>query len=439
MRTRALPLLILTTLLFLLPGGLLHAQETCPLAPRLTIGMPGRVRAVNTAGNNLRANAGIEAELTGYLENDTEFVVESGPNCKDGINWYRVRALDGTNGWTAESAFGNYWLEPIPFCTPQQRAANTGYLLTEDTAPFYRRLTSVRYDPARKSLLLASQPHTAVETIHPALWTYQWLNLETQALTPAEYPDADIVTPELTDKLGITEYVFGEHSRAFYSLHVSPNRARILYFTYNPPIKDCAHGCYTAQVWVADVDGSNAKEVGRMVMGDAGYIAWEWGGGKIYLTMVYLDLSYGVIEICDDGSCFNTPDESFPYNYAYPSVSPDGEHIVFVRTFGSDFDDLHNQLYEQKSRSWFALPLDGWHAPALWSDDGQTIYYAARVKDRVALAAVPLDDLTRADILVDDVIIDYNASWDVAPDLDITFSAADYYGLNIYCMRQSEE
>ncbi len=94
------------------------AQADCALPTRLTINMPGRVRAVTSAGNNLRAEAGLNAEIIGELPNESEFTVLSEPLCMDGINWYQIRTLDEQTGWTAEGLDDLYWLEPIQFCTP---------------------------------------------------------------------------------------------------------------------------------------------------------------------------------------------------------------------------------------------------------------------------------------------------------------------------------
>jgi hypothetical protein len=190
-------------------------------------------------------------------------------------------------------------------------------------------------------------------------------------------------------------------------------------------------------MWVANVAGSNPIEVGTMVMGDAGYIDLQWSSdGIIYLTMVYAASSYGVIEICEDGSCFIRSQESFPYNYAYPSISPDGEYVTFMRMYGGNYSDEKFSLFEQKTGKWFELSLPSWPVSAIWSDDGQNIYFIGVVDNRKVLANTPLDDLTHADILVDDLAMEYGDPWDVAPDSGLMVSAIDYYGLNIYCLQE---
>ncbi|MEO8610876.1 MAG: SH3 domain-containing protein [Chloroflexota bacterium] len=399
--------------------------------------MPGQVRAISTAGNNLRVSAGLSAEITAELANETEFIVQSAPTCVDGLNWYEIETMDGVSGWTAEGVDDTYWLAPSAFCTDKQREANTHYSLDAASGTVFGGLVDMHYVSSRKSLLISSLPPShdkGVTNMHPARLVYHWFNLDTQSVTSAGYPYADIVTPALTDQLGITDYVFGDKSSAFYSLHVSPQRDRILYFMHNPPIQDCAHGCYTARAWVANTDGSDATQVGDLILGDAGYVDWDWGSnGRIYLTMIYSDSSYGVVEICDDGNCFNLSQETFPFQYAYPRVSPNGQYLTVVDQGNDIFLSGKQRLYQPDTRSWFDLPLDAWIAPAVWADDGQTIYYLAFVDDEIVLATTALADLSHADILTNDLGTSFGANWDIAPDLGMVFIGLPYYGLNIRC------
>ncbi len=411
MRTIVLRIIVLVTLLTNTALNFsairpVQAQEVCDLPSRLTPNMPGRVRAVSTAGNNLRAKAGQAAEITGTLANETEFIVQSEPECVDGLNWYQVETLDGQTGWTAEGENGLYWLEPTPFCTEQQREANLHYHLDENSRPFFRNAISVTYNSARHSLLIASQPEGRDELVHPALQEYNWLNLDTQIITPTQYPDADIVTPELTDKLGITEYVFGDKSQLWESLHVSPKRDRILYFTHESSDQDtCIEGCDPVEGWIANADGSQARSLGVIASGEVGYLDWEWkGNGYIYLTMIYAGGLMGIEEIYEDGSYAGN--NSFPLDYAYPSVSPDGSYITFTQMLGGGVDPRwKGQIIDHRSGNWYALPLTSFAIPAIWSQDGQTIYFIGLIDGKTVLATTTVADIKRANSLLNDLPI----------------------------------
>lgn len=408
------------------------AQADCALPTRLTINMPGRVRAVTSAGNNLRAEAGLNAEIIGELPNESEFTVLSEPLCMDGINWYQIRTLDEQRGWTAEGLDGLYWLEPTPFCTPLQREQNVVHQFTEETNSIFDNIVDIIYNSAQHSLLISTLPPSFQRSYsppHPAVLDYHWLNLETQQITQAEYPNADIVTRELTDRLGITDDVFGEHSNELYSLHVSPQRDRILYFVDNPPIEECAHGCYTEQVWLADTNGSNAIEVGTIINGEVGYIEWEWGtNGHIYLTMIYVGPSYDVIDICEDGSCYTR--NTFPFPYAFPSVSPDGE-IIAVLNNGDGMAFLVPQtLFIDDTQ--IELPILSWLAPLQWSEDGQTLYYLTGT-NTPSIARVPLADLENGETIVTAVNLT-RTGWGVVEDYGLAFSHDRFDGFQIHCL-----
>lgn len=87
--------------------------SSCPgaPAPRLVVGQQGRV----TPGlpNNLRSGAGIWYRRIGQIPGGGTFTVLGGPVCGGIYNWWQVN-YRGTVGWTAEGAWGTYWLEPLP-------------------------------------------------------------------------------------------------------------------------------------------------------------------------------------------------------------------------------------------------------------------------------------------------------------------------------------
>lgn len=82
----------------------------CTLSPRLTVGDAFAI----TPGepNNIRTAPSVNASRIGQMVALETGVVQEGPVCNDGYNWYRVSYASGT-GWTAEGENGVYWLNPV--------------------------------------------------------------------------------------------------------------------------------------------------------------------------------------------------------------------------------------------------------------------------------------------------------------------------------------
>lgn len=80
------------------------------LPPRLIVGAGGMVRA-NTTPNNLRDQPAT-GDIIGELQPGDDFWVIEGPECADGLYWWKVDNYNGTVGWTAEGDSSEYWLEP---------------------------------------------------------------------------------------------------------------------------------------------------------------------------------------------------------------------------------------------------------------------------------------------------------------------------------------
>jgi uncharacterized protein YraI len=85
------------------------ACSTAP-APRLRVGGNGRV--LQGFDLNLRAQPSANGALVGRLTAWSIFLVVGNANCSEGLNWYQVN-FNGTSGWLAEGASGQYWTEPI--------------------------------------------------------------------------------------------------------------------------------------------------------------------------------------------------------------------------------------------------------------------------------------------------------------------------------------
>lgn len=94
-------------------GGGVSAQAAfdCPgaSAPRLTVGGTGVV--LPGAPNNIRSAPSKTAEVVGQIPGGDAFRVLAGPQCADGIVWWKVE-YKAVDGWTAESGGGDYFVAP---------------------------------------------------------------------------------------------------------------------------------------------------------------------------------------------------------------------------------------------------------------------------------------------------------------------------------------
>ena len=95
------------------PAAAQGACGTAP-APRLSLGSMARVTIADYTGNNLRSAPSTTATVLGVMAEGEVFTVISGSQCVDNYYWWEVRRWDGTTGWTAEGAPGDYWVEPWP-------------------------------------------------------------------------------------------------------------------------------------------------------------------------------------------------------------------------------------------------------------------------------------------------------------------------------------
>jgi hypothetical protein len=94
-------------------GGGVSAQAAfdCPgaSAPRLTVGRTGVV--LPGEPNNLRTAPSKTAEVVGQIPAGDAFKVLDGPQCADGIVWWKAE-YKAVDGWTAESGGGSYFVAP---------------------------------------------------------------------------------------------------------------------------------------------------------------------------------------------------------------------------------------------------------------------------------------------------------------------------------------
>ncbi|MCA9904184.1 MAG: SH3 domain-containing protein, partial [Anaerolineae bacterium] len=89
-------------------------QAVCvgALAPRLAVGMTGRVRSQDPRPLNVRTSPSTGAARSGQLVPGDLFFVQRGPVCAEGYSWYEVRYDGDQVGWIAEGD-RDYFVEPI--------------------------------------------------------------------------------------------------------------------------------------------------------------------------------------------------------------------------------------------------------------------------------------------------------------------------------------
>jgi hypothetical protein len=101
------------------PSGIVQsdpsATGTCPGAPPFQVSVDDwvRVNPEPPVPSRIRANPG-RTEVIGQAQPDENLLIIDGPRCANGYTWWKVRNLDGLEGWTIEGDADGYWLiDPI--------------------------------------------------------------------------------------------------------------------------------------------------------------------------------------------------------------------------------------------------------------------------------------------------------------------------------------
>jgi hypothetical protein len=92
------------------------AAGACPGAPPFTLmlGDWARVSVDPPQSSRIRSSPGSSGEILGEAPAGDNLLVIDGPQCASGLTWWKVRTLDGLEGWAAEGDADAYWLvEPI--------------------------------------------------------------------------------------------------------------------------------------------------------------------------------------------------------------------------------------------------------------------------------------------------------------------------------------
>ena len=82
---------------------------------RLTVFINGRVAYTDGALMNVRAAAGLSKSVKEKIAEGTEFRIDDGPVCADGLTWWKISYEKNSTGWVAEtSPSGVYLIERFP-------------------------------------------------------------------------------------------------------------------------------------------------------------------------------------------------------------------------------------------------------------------------------------------------------------------------------------
>jgi hypothetical protein len=88
------------------------AAGECPGAPPFTLmlGDWAMVSIDPPQSSRIRSNPGSTGEILGEAPAGDNLLVIDGPQCASGYSWWKVRTLDGLEGWTVEGDTDAYWL-----------------------------------------------------------------------------------------------------------------------------------------------------------------------------------------------------------------------------------------------------------------------------------------------------------------------------------------
>lgn len=416
--------LIWIALLFII--GLLPAvaqdapsDPACPgaPAPRLTVNGVGRVLPGDA--NNVRGQPSRDSELIGAIPGGAEFTVLEGPNCVDGLNWWRVET-SAITGWTVEGADAEYWIEPIasaeatptelegewvnPYRTPEYPVANRLTVggtarvqtLTDEPLPLY----AVPDDTTSAQELPVGTLVTLIEEGLNGWWRVEsetgngWvreaalLPRSTSKLGPTlvpicPYTEDRVLFLAYDNALGSNLYTVGRDGSHLCNLSYglqkdfevydwSPDGEWVAYSAVIEAGSQCSAGC-EGELYVESVDGSVLR---RLTFGQhAGHVKWSPDGEWLAVQVDGTEPNTRDIRlIAPDGSderTLVTNDDGF----WLMGWSPDGKQIAVIENanINADFYQFI-RLIDIETGDSQALYESRWRIDSLdWSPDSAFI------------------------------------------------------------------
>lgn len=310
------------------------AQTDACLPTRFMGGQEARVvGSLDMGGLPYRSDMLLSAPVLGTIPLDTVVMSHGMQSCIEGRNWYQITYPPteepwGNRVWVTDGIDQTYWLEPVRTC------GSMGRTEVFPSSPSYSQgLIVDGYDPETDILRFSAEYFD--DAAHTLERHYLNFQVREGVVTRSDYWYRDLITPELTDQLGITEHVFGE-TEDFTRLYVSPDQTKLLYSTQNPTIPDCAHGCTTSKLWVADIDGSNPIPLGD-------YYGWIT---RVIWEDTYVQLSLTPIEVFE---------ADFTLTFFFDGRESIGSTELILGEGSLLFDHVFHLPTESPNREWLAV------------------------------------------------------------------------------------
>jgi hypothetical protein len=116
------------------------AAGACPGAPPFTLALGDwvRVSVDPPLPSRLRSTIGMSGTVVGEAQPGENLLVIDGPLCANTFTWWKVRTIDGLEGWAAEGDADSYWLvEPISVWYPLPSPFTVGSIQRYDLREIY--------------------------------------------------------------------------------------------------------------------------------------------------------------------------------------------------------------------------------------------------------------------------------------------------------------
>lgn len=364
----------------------MHAQSENCLPLRFFGGQEVLVTgSIDAGGLPYRGRASLEASVGGFIPVGTAVVTDNMSICVEGRNWYEVlwaesEEEDPRRVWVMDGDGYTYWLEPIPLYQTSQSRMKLFPNLSAD----YLFVDS--YDEQNEILRFSAVLYPEDQSVERRRRYFDF-DISTGFITEVDYWYRDNITHEFTDKLGITEQVFGD-GEDFSTVFVSPDKTKVLYRIAKPAEPDCIHFCITDTLWMVNSDGSDPIALYDFY-GSITRIIWN-EGDLILVSLASPEVygAYGTLIICADGSCALSSNElilgsrELPFDYItnLPSISPNGEWAAAIFG-GEELVDLlkgdfsNGFVLSQNENKYIQLPYNGnVEAEITWLDNDTILY-----------------------------------------------------------------
>jgi hypothetical protein len=313
---------------------------SCPGAPDilLRIGDWAQVSVDPPLPNTLRDQPGSSGAVVGKAQPGENVLVLEGPRCANGFTWWKVRTLNGLEGWSPEGDAKDYWfVDPIrvwnPLPTSPQAGSTQAQNLREiqiNTDPSL--ITSVKgeYFPL---LIIPPTPQT-----QETPWAFTEPRGRIDMFDRARYAQHSFYTMQ-GEPYGFTLIVYDLTewaSRSYIEIHNDCTRRLQNHLSMKEPVK------VFLNLWCGMWGGSGAPGA---YVGAAKFIDFKGGKGVRYFfasanyqTINQLDFYFQGLS--DDGRYMIYLATSFDHPYIVDWQTLDSPKNPFLQWTGGDPDQL---------------------------------------------------------------------------------------------------